>query len=98
MDTSENPLQDQLQQQLVNSEWLKKFRAIAHLLTTLKAEMPIIQQCDLKWDTTVDCLIIHCPDSKTLTSLSEQSAQLHSLRGCARKIIIRHPDMPDVVI
>ncbi|MEO0458656.1 MAG: hypothetical protein AAF152_19045 [Cyanobacteria bacterium P01_A01_bin.114] len=94
----QNPLRNQLKQDLETSEWLQKFKAINQLLQTLKAEIPLTRLCDLKWDTTHDRLLIHCPNPETQTALSKQSQALAQRTGCARRLVLKYSGHPDITV
>ncbi|MEM9907123.1 MAG: hypothetical protein AAF921_19075 [Cyanobacteria bacterium P01_D01_bin.44] len=95
---SQNLLRDKLKQELDESEWLQKFKAINQLLQILKADIPLTQLCDLKWDTTHDQLLIHCPNPETLIALNRQSQELAQRTGCAKQILLKYSEHPDIII
>ncbi|MEO1352754.1 MAG: hypothetical protein AAFW84_28840 [Cyanobacteria bacterium J06635_15] len=95
---SQNPLQNKLKQELDESEWLQKFKAINQLLQILKADIPLTQLCDLKWDTTHDQLLIHCPNPEIQITLNRQSEELAQRTGCARQIVLKYSERPDIII
>ncbi|MEM8808066.1 MAG: hypothetical protein AAGF01_18760 [Cyanobacteria bacterium P01_G01_bin.38] len=95
---SQNPLRDSLKQALDKSAWLQKFKAINQLLQTLKADIPLTQLCNLKWDTAHDQLLIHCPNPETQIALHRQSKDLAQRTGCAKQIILKYSQTPDIII
>ena len=98
MDDDQNPLRSQLENELNNSTWLQKFKALSTLLQTLKSEVPLTQLCQVKWDTDTDVLLIHCPNPDIRTALSKQSSKLEQIKGCATHIILTLADHPDIII
>ena len=88
----ENPLREALEQQLAQSEWLQKFRRIGQVITTLKAEIPMVQLCDIQWLTAEDSLLIGCPNEELWNSLQNQAEQLLSLNLAAEKILLKYQD------
>jgi hypothetical protein len=92
----ENPLRTRLAEELANSEWLQKFKAINQLLQTVRAQVPLTQLCELKWLTDSDSLVIHCPSIEVWQDLCQQQAQLVQYRGCAQHIVLKHGDCNSV--
>lgn len=98
MDSSENPLRKKLETEFNQSEWFQKFKALRTLLQTLKAEVPLTQLCDVKWDTSTDTLLIHCPNPEIRHALCEQSSTIDQIQGCATQVILRLTHYPDIII
>ncbi len=94
----QNPLRTQLENDLNNSEWLQKFKAINQLLHSLKAEILDIQTCDLKWDTSCDGLVIHCPSEENCQRLQSQQGKIISIAKYANCITLVHPGSSDIMI
>ena len=72
----ENPLERSLKQELEASEWLQKFKQLSQLLTTIKAEIPLTQLCQLEWLTDSNTLRIRCPNQEVWQGLIAQQEQL----------------------
>ena len=88
----QNPLRTQLEADLNNSAWLQKFKAINRLLQSLKAEVTDIQTCELRWDTSCNGLIIHCPSAEIGQQLQLQQAKIVSIANYADRITLMQPD------
>lgn len=98
MDDEQNPLRRQLENDLNQSAWLQKFKALSTLLQTLKSDVPLTQLCDVKWNTATDELLIHCPNPEIRHALSKQAQTIAQIKGCATRIILKLSTHPDIVI
>ena len=98
MSEDENPLRGQIEQELNQSEWLQKFKALNRLLHTLKAEVPLTQLCQLRWVTDNDSLLILCPNPETRAALATQQALIARYKGCAQQIVLRCSNYPDIFV
>lgn len=94
----QNPLRSQFEDELNNSEWLQKFKAINQLLHSLKAEILPVQSCDLKWDTSCNGLKIHCPSSDIVQQLQQQQTQIIDIANYADRIALVQPDSAEVIL
>ncbi len=94
----QNPLRTQLANDLNNSEWLQKFKAINQLLHSLKAEITEIQSCDLKWDTSSNGLVIHCPSADTAQKLQLQQHQIIAIAEYANCITLVPPGSSAIIL
>ncbi|MFG6103713.1 hypothetical protein U2F10_15745 [Leptothoe sp. EHU-05/26/07-4] len=94
----QNPLRTQLENDLSNSEWLQKFKAINQLLHSLKAEILEIQSCELKWDTHSNGLVIHCPSVDIAQQLQSQQHQIITIASYANCITLVHPGSSDIIL
>ena len=73
---SKNSLERSLRQELEESEWLKKFKQLSELLTTIKVEIPSTQACKLEWLTEANTLRICCSNESIWNTLIKQQEQL----------------------
>ena len=94
----QNPLRTRLAAELNNSAWLQKFKAINRLLHSLKAEMADIQPCELRWDTSCNGLIIHCPSIELSQQLQLQRDKIISIADYANRITLVQPDSSEVIL
>lgn len=94
----QNPLRTQLEDDLNNSEWLQKFKAINQLLHSLKAEIVEIQSCELKWDTRCNGLTIECPSAATCQTLLTQQDKIIAIAAYADRIALVHSDSSDIIL
>lgn len=93
-----NPWQNKLEQQLQQSESLQKFKQISRALQQLKAEIPLIQLCELRWITDDDTLILHCPNLEIRQDLSQQREKLAQLDLSVSRFIIKYSNFQDIII
>jgi hypothetical protein len=93
---SENPLQARLAEELANSQWLQKFKAINQLLQIMRSQVPLTQLCELKWLTATDSLVVHCPSVEIWQDLCQQKNNLVQHRGCAQHIVLKHSDCDEL--
>lgn len=94
----QNPLRTQLENDLSSSEWLQKFKAINQLLHSLKAHIVDIQTCELRWDTSCNGLIIHCPSADISIQLQSQRDKIVELANYADQITLTQPDRSDIIL
>ena len=94
----QNPLRTQIKQELDESKWMQKFKALSEMLQRLKAEIPITHQCDLRWDTAHDWLTVSCPDIDVRDRLIHQTDQIASLAHPAQQVIVKLTNHQDVII
>lgn len=94
----QNPLRTQLENDLSSSEWLQKFKAINQLLHSLKAGIVDIQTCELRWDTSCNGLMIHCPSADIGIKLQSQQDKIVELANYADRITLTQPDNSDIVL
>lgn len=88
----QNPLQTKLENELNGSEWLQKFKSINQLLHSLKAEIEAMQHCELRWDTSLNGLTIHCPSSDVAQQLQLQQERITDIASYADQITLVQPD------
>ncbi|NEQ53568.1 MAG: hypothetical protein F6K11_26100 [Leptolyngbya sp. SIO3F4] len=94
----QNPLRTQLENNLNNSEWLQKFKAINQLLHSLKSEITEIQSCELKWDTSCDGLVIHAPSIEVAQQLQLKQDTIISIAKYANCITLVAPGSSDIIL
>lgn len=94
----QNPLRSQLEDELNNSEWLQKFKAINQLLHSLKDAIAEIRICELRWDTSCNGLIIYCPSVETASHLQQQQDTIITIANYAEQITLVPPDSPDIIL
>ena len=94
----QNPLHSQLENELTNSEWLQKFKAINQLLHSLKNEIADINPCDLKWDTSCNGLVIHCPSAELGKRLEQQQDKIVTIATYAERITLVQPNSSDIIL
>ncbi|MGK7911940.1 MAG: hypothetical protein AB4050_10750 [Synechococcus sp.] len=92
------PFKDQLKRELEESEWLQKYRQMAQSLLALKANVPLTELCDLKWDTDTDSLLIRCPNAEVWESLKTQLTDIRCLEISATQVILQFSDREDIDI
>ncbi|MEL7086138.1 MAG: hypothetical protein AAGE92_01825 [Cyanobacteria bacterium P01_G01_bin.4] len=90
--------QNKLKRELEESEWLQKYRQMGQSLLALKAEVPLTELCDLKWDTETDSLLIRCPNAEVWESLQHHQAKFRSLQIAAARVILQFGDREDINI
>ncbi len=93
-----NPLKQQIEKELRESQWLQKFKQLSLGLSRIKAEIPLVQLCQLQWITESDSLVIHCPNPEVREGLCQQTAKIARLNIGANNLIIKHPKCQDIVI
>ena len=93
-----NPLRSQLEDDLNNSEWLQKFKAINQLLHSLKDAIAEINSCELRWDTSCNSLIIDCPSAVTARQLQQQQDTIVTIADYAEQITLVSPNSPDIIL
>ena len=94
----QNPLRSQLENDLNNSAWLQKFKAINQLLHSLKGEITEINSCELRWNTHCNGLDIHCPSIETGQQLLLQRDTIVSIANYADRIVLMQPDRSDIIL
>ena len=94
----QNPLRHQVEQELQASDWFVKFKTWGIFLQNLKDKVPLTQLCQVRWITSSDEVVIHCPNPEIRTALERQSSQIQQLQGPAQRIIIRCSDYPELVL
>jgi hypothetical protein len=94
----ENPLKNQLDREIQESEWFQKFKQIGETLTQIKTEIPLTQLCELRWNTEDDRLAIHCPNLEVRSGLEAQHADIAKLNSIARRYILKSPHEDDLEI
>lgn len=94
----QNPLRTKLAKDLHESEWMQKFKALSEMLQRVKTELPITEQCTLRWDTDQDWLSISCPNEGVKATLIQQSSRLAQLTYPAKQVILKLPNHQDVFI
>ena len=77
---------------------MQKFQALSEMLQRLKVELPITNQCDLRWDTARNWLSISCPDRVVRGRLLNQTERLAHLAYPAKQVILKLPAHQDVII
>lgn len=92
----QNPLRTRLEEELNSSEWLQKFKAINRLLHRLKAEVLQLETCELRWDTSCNGLVIHCPSVELGQQL--QQDKIVAIADYADRITLVFPDGSDIVL
>ena len=93
-----NPLQNKLEKELQESEWLQKFKRLSEGLRQIKAEIPLTQLCHLEWKTDSDSLVIHCPNPEVREALSQQTAKIAQIKMGAKHFILKYQNYADIVI
>ena len=91
-------IQNKLKRGLEESEWLQKYRQMGQSLLALKAEVPLTELCDLKWDTDTDSLLIRCPNAEVWEGLQRQRAEIIGLQIAAANVILQLSDREDIHI
>ncbi|NER25850.1 MAG: hypothetical protein F6J96_35185 [Symploca sp. SIO1C2] len=91
-------LKRQLKKELQESEWLQKFKQLSEGLSTIKAEIPLTQLCQLRWVDESQTLIIHCPNPEVREGLRQQTAKIEQLDIVAKRFILKNPQFPDIII
>ena len=89
-------IQDKLKRELEESEWLQKYRQMGQSLLALKAEVPLTELCDLKWETETDSLLIRCPNAEVWEGLQRQRAEIRALQIAATNVVLQLSDREDV--
>ena len=88
----QNPLRSQLADDLANSTWLQTFKAINQLLHRLKAEVKGMSNCDLRWDTSCNGLVIHYPSLEVEQTLLAQRDKILAIATYADRVTLAHPN------
>lgn len=88
----ENPLKQQLEAELNNSEWLNKFKRVSTILKRIKAAIPLTQLCTLKWQTELDALVVHCPNDEVWHSLQQHQQRISALDLELSQVILQYQD------
>ncbi|MEA5465403.1 hypothetical protein [Leptothoe sp. PORK10 BA2] len=94
----QNPLRSQLEDELNGSEWLQKFKAINRLLHSLKADVPEMDACELKWDTATHGLVIHCPSVDIGERLRAKHSEIVAIASYADRITLVQPDSAAIIL
>ncbi|MDJ0647155.1 MAG: hypothetical protein QNJ60_00475 [Xenococcaceae cyanobacterium MO_188.B19] len=94
---AENPLQSKLKAELDNSEWLQKFKQLGDTLRYVKAEIPLTQLCNLKWNTKDESLIVNCPNEEVWQELSQQSEKIAKVNQKVKRLILKYGNYPELV-
>ncbi|MEM1242982.1 MAG: hypothetical protein AAGI45_24380 [Cyanobacteria bacterium P01_H01_bin.26] len=94
----QNPLRSRLETELNRSQWLQAFKAINRLLQCLKADIAATQDCDLKWDTSCNGLVIHCPSADIAQQLRSQQREIVAIARYADRITLVQPNDPDIIL
>jgi|GEM_PF-2392889 len=94
----EESLKRQLQKELQESEWLQKFKQLSEGLCQIKAEIPLTQLCQLRWESESHTLIIHCPNLEVQEGLHQQKSKIEQLNIVAKRFILKHPQSQDIII
>ncbi len=97
-DEENNPLKQQIEKELRESQWLQKFKQLSLGLSRIKAEIPLVQLCQLRWVTESDSLVIHCPNPEVREGLCQQTAKIARFNIGAKRFILKHPNSQDIVI
>jgi len=93
-----NPLQNKLEKELQESEWMHSFKRLSEGLSQIKAEISLTQLCHLEWKTDSDSLIIHCPNPEVREGLCQQRAKIAQINMGAKCFILKYPNYTDIVI
>ena len=94
----QNPLRSRLETELNSSQWLQAFKAINRLLQCLKADIAAIQVCDLKWDTSCNGLVIHCPSADIGQQLRSQQGEILAIARYADRITLVQTNGSDIIL